>query len=375
MGEMTDLAHELRGEFDKRAADLDRDGGFPAENYERMEETGYLRGPVPRELGGLGADLPEVATAQRALGWGCASTALMVNMHVFQVGAAAQGWHASGANEAPLRRVAEDGIVLASTGAEAIVAGAWDTPTTAEPDGDEYVITGHKYFCSQADLMDLVRINARDTATGEILVVAMPAAAPGVRVEHTWDTLGMRGTASHDLVLDGVRVPASAVGVRLPASAPAWDPRFATVIRWFLAGASGVYLGIADRARELALESVGTGRNSAHRDPALTQALVGQMELAHFRAASAFECGLGRVVGTADPVASMVESLLLKDSVFGDAAEVVDLAVQLAGGQAYFRRSVLDRLVRDVRAARHHPPSAPVSHQMVGLQRTGSVPA
>jgi len=45
---------------------------------------------------------------------------------------------------------------------------------------------------------------------------------------------------------------------------------------------------------------------------------------------------------------------------------VVELAVDLAGGGAYFRRNILERLVRDVRAARHHPPAAPVSFQMLG---------
>ncbi len=375
MQEMIDVAEKLWSELDSRAAALDRDGGEPRESYELMEASGYLRGPVPRELGGLGAELGEVAAAQRVLASACASTALMVNMHLFQVGAAADGWRASGANEAPLRRVAEDGIVLGSTGAEAIVAGAWDTPTSATRDGDDYVVSGRKYFCSQGELIDVVRVNARDADTGEILVIAIPTSAPGVSFDHTWDTLGMRGTASHDLVLDQVRVPTTAVGVRLPASSPAWDPAFARVIRWFLSGVSGVYVGIADRARREALDAVGGGRNSAFRDPALTDAMVGEMEAAHFRAAAILECGLGRVEFAGDPVDGMTGAILLKDESTSAAVEVVDRAVALAGGQAYFRRSVLERLARDVRAARHHPPAAPVSHQMVGLRVTGRDPA
>ncbi|GIU90049.1 MAG: hypothetical protein KatS3mg010_1148 [Acidimicrobiia bacterium] len=79
---------------------------------------------MPQDLGGLGAGLAETAAAQRQLARGCASTALAVNMHLFQVGAAADG-HRAGKPVAPmLKRVADEGIVLASTGAEAIVAGA-----------------------------------------------------------------------------------------------------------------------------------------------------------------------------------------------------------------------------------------------------------
>jgi alkylation response protein AidB-like acyl-CoA dehydrogenase len=375
MGEMTEVALKLRHEFDARADDLDRSGGYPQENYERMTETGYLRGPVPEPLGGLGADLVEFAGAQRALAWGCASTALMVNMHLFQVGAAAQAWHASGANEALLRRVADEGIVLGSTGAEAIVAGAWETASTAEADGDDYIVTGRKFFCSQADLMDIVRVNARDTATGDILVLAVPATAPGVDIVHSWDAMGMRGTASHELVLDHVRVPATAVGVRLPAGGPAWHPAFAGVIRWFLSGVSAVYVGLADRAREAGHDAVGRGNNSTFRDAALTEVLVGRLEVAHFRASAVLDAGLHRVASAADPVDAMIAAVATKEESTAAAVEVVDRAVDLAGGRAYLRPSVLERLARDVRAARHHPPADPVSFQMIGRHAAGSPPA
>jgi alkylation response protein AidB-like acyl-CoA dehydrogenase len=107
-----EIARELAAEFRTRAAEYDRNGAFPMENYDRMRESGYLRAPVPEELGGLGATLPQMARAQQELARGCASTALAVNMHQFQVGAAADGFRKTGANEAPLRRVANEGIVL-----------------------------------------------------------------------------------------------------------------------------------------------------------------------------------------------------------------------------------------------------------------------
>ena len=94
MGAMTDVAMKLRDNFDGRAAEADLSGTIQTENFEEMAAHGYLRGPAPTELGGLGADLVESSTAQRALGWGCGSTALTVNMHLFQVGAAADGFRA-----------------------------------------------------------------------------------------------------------------------------------------------------------------------------------------------------------------------------------------------------------------------------------------
>ena len=367
MGEMLEVAHKAYEDLDSRAAEIDLAGRFPTENYDVLRTLGYLRGPVPADLGGLDADLKEVVAAQRALSAACASTALSINMHLFQVGAAAEGWRANGANEAPLRKVADDGIVLGSTGAEAIVAGAWDTTTRAERDGDGYRISGRKYFCSQAEVMDVVRVNAKDADTGDILVLAIPATAEGLRVDPTWDTMGMRATASHDLVLEGVWVPESAVGARLPADGPAWDPAFARAIRWFLSGVGGVYVGIADRAREVALAAVGGGGNTTYRAAALTQEIVGRMESAHFRASAVLEAGVESVTESPDLVSGMIRAVVTKQEATTAAAEVVDHAVTLVGGRSYFRRSVMERLVRDMHAARFHPPSAPVSHQMIGI--------
>lgn len=369
MNAMLEAAAKAALDLEPRAAGIDREGRFPVENYALLRELGYLRGPVPAELGGLGADLVEAVAAQRTLGAACASTALAVNMHLFQVGTAAEGWRASGANEPALRRVAEEGIVLGSTGAEAIVAGEWDTSTIAVRHGDGYRISGRKYFCSQADVMNVVRVNAKDAETGEILVVAVSAAAPGVSIDPTWDTMGMRATASHDLILDGVEVPDSAVGARLPASGPAWDPAFARAIRWFLTLVGGVYVGIADRARDEAYAALGKGSNTSFRAPALTEEIVGRMEAAHFRAGSVLEAGARRVADDDDLAEGMISAILTKEEATTAAADVIDHAVTLVGGRSYFRKSVMERLVRDMHAARFHPPSAPVSHQMVGIRQ------
>ncbi len=367
MGPMIDIAMKLRDDFDGRAREADLSGTIQVENFEQLAEHGYLRGPVPTQLGGLGADIVETSDAQRALGWACGSTALTVNMHLFQVGAAADGWHDSGANESVLRLVADEAVVLGSTAAEAVVAGEWDTPTTATHDGDDVILTGRKYFFSGSHVADIVRLNARDAVTGEILVVAVPMSAPGVTVVDTWDTMGMRATASNDLILDNVRLPQTAIGARLPAAGPAWHPVFARVIPWFLAGVSGVYLGIADRARGAAYEALGSGSNSSHRDNALTDAMVGELEIAHLSAVSSFQYGVARVAEIVDPVEALAAAIAMKEASTNASAAVVDQASQIAGGRSFHRRSILERLVRDMRAARHHPPSAPVAQQMIGI--------
>src|ERR687898_1967726 len=90
--ELVALAARLADEFAERAAEHDRDGSFPFENYERMREEGYLGLTVPGELGGMGAGLLDLILAQERLAAGDGSTALAVNMHVSPIGQPASLW-------------------------------------------------------------------------------------------------------------------------------------------------------------------------------------------------------------------------------------------------------------------------------------------
>ena len=330
MTNVVTIAENLAEDFRTRAAEVDREGRFPHENYEKMRRAGYLAALIPEELGGLGATLGQMSRAQQALARGCASTALAVNMHHFQVGAAVDGYHAGAATEATLRQVVDEGIVLASTGAEFIVAGDWTTPTTAELDGDHYVLNGRKYFCSQAEGMDLVRVNACDAGSGDLLIVPIAADAPGVTVVPTWDTTGMRGTASHDLLLENVRVLADSV-TRLDGTAPMQNATATNVVRWFLVLISGVYLGVAEEARAEALQAIGGGRNSAFRAEPLTDVLVGEMEAAFLTATSVRDAVAERLA-TPHPDADTVitQAALCKEVVTSAAQTVVDRALEIA---------------------------------------------
>jgi alkylation response protein AidB-like acyl-CoA dehydrogenase len=266
-----------------------------------------------------------------------------------------------------LKRIVDEGIVISSNGAESIVAGEWTTATTAEKRDGEYVVNGRKFFCSQAPGMDILRFFARDTETDELLIIGASAKAAGLKVVETWGTTGMRATASHDIVLEDLHVPETAVGARLPAGAPSRTPAIANVGRWFLSLASGVYLGIAEEARAEAYRAIGTGVNSSNRDDVLTNMLIGQMEAEFLTARSIRDQAVGELeTPQADPQAGLQLAILCKETVTSHAIAVVEKAVEIAGGRSYFRKSPLERLARDVRAARFHPPSSPISFQMAG---------
>jgi len=140
-------------------------------------------------------------------------------------------------------------------------------------------------------------------------------------------------------------------------------PILVALSRWFHPLASSVYVGIAEEAREEAYKSLGTGINSAGRDPALTDVMLGEMEAAFLTAVSVRDQVLEAIKEPpTDPRWSLMQTVLLKEIVVSQSI----VAVEIAGGRSYFRKSPLERLARDVRAGKFHPLSAPVSFQVAG---------
>ena len=83
------LTDEMLARFDERAPVYDRENRFFHEDFDELRATGYLQAAVPRELGGLGMSLLEVAKEQRRLAYRAPATALAVNMHLYWTGVAA----------------------------------------------------------------------------------------------------------------------------------------------------------------------------------------------------------------------------------------------------------------------------------------------
>ncbi|HSP56411.1 MAG TPA: acyl-CoA dehydrogenase family protein [Dehalococcoidia bacterium] len=121
----------------------------------------------------------------------------------------------------------------------------------------------------------------------------------------------------------------------------------------------------------------GAGINSAFRETALTDVLAGQMEAEFLVARSVRDQVVGPLdADRSDLQAALPQAVLCKEIVTQKAVSVVDAAVQLAGGRAYFRKSPLERLARDVRAGRFHPPASPQSYQLAGRRlREANAPA
>jgi acyl-CoA dehydrogenase len=163
--------------------------------------------------------------------------------------------------------------------------------------------------------------------------------------------MGMRGTGSHDVELKDVFVPDERVLARRPHGKV--DGPLQVILSIAMPPISAVYLGVAEAARDHAVAAVsGTPRGD---DPGV-QRQVGLMDT-RLRVAGWALAGALAIVGD-DPQPSMdtvVAIMAAKREVALAGIEVCDLAMDVAGGSAYYRTSPIEQCYRDVRGAKFHP--------------------
>lgn len=341
------MAHEVGPELAARAAQADADDAFVAENLALLKDRGFHAAGVPAELGGGGASHAELAAMLRTLARYCGSTALALSMHTHQVALPAWRWRRTPeAVEGLLARIVGQKLTLVSSGGSDWLDGS----CRAEPAEGGFRVYGRKVFASGCPAGDLLMTMAvLDAPEGPtVLHMALPLRGEGVRILDTWQTLGMRGTGSHDIELSGVLVPESAVTVRRPAGR--WHPvmHMVTLIAFPLIYA--VYVGLAEAARDKALDLAAARKPSSD-----LELILGEMETelaaARLALADMLACAASEEPG---PAAS--SRIMTGRTLAGRAAiRTVEKAMEAAGGAGFYRRTGLERIFRDVQAARYHP--------------------
>jgi alkylation response protein AidB-like acyl-CoA dehydrogenase len=371
----TELPVDMLERFRSRADELDRANAYFEDDLAELRLAGYLAAAVPAEFGGWGFDLADLAASQRRLARYAPATALAMTMHSYWIGIA---------NE--LERVGDTSlrwIYDAALAGDVIAAGHAETGNDipilmstcrAERVDGGYRLNGRKQFGSNGPVWRWLGAHAIDAdAPGgpQIVHAFVERHSDGVTIVETWDTLGMRPTQSHDTVLDGVYVPDERIGRVVPAG-DANDPFLVGMAMWPLALMAAVYLGVADRALEIAVDgarrkqSVAIERG-AHAYNPFVQHQIAEMYL-ELDAASAtlerFVTDWSAGVDHADAWVPKVYSM--KWRAVEAAKRVVDTALDVSGGGGMFKGNELERLYRDVRCGGFHPGNDALTHEIVG---------
>jgi alkylation response protein AidB-like acyl-CoA dehydrogenase len=368
------LDTDLLERFRSRASELDRTNSYFHEDLAELRAVGYLAAAVPVHHGGGGLDLAALAQSQRRLARYAPATALSMTMHFYWTGLAAELERFGDTSLTWIFEAAARGEVFAAGHAEA----GNDVPVLLStcradrvPGG--YRLTGRKQFGSNGPAWNWLGAHAIDSDAPDgpqIVHAFVERSTPGVTVVETWDTLGMRPTQSHDTVLDGAFVPDSKIG-RVVAAGSDDDLFLAAMNIWALALIANVYVGIAERALELAVDSarrktsVGIARGAYAYNP-MVQHQVAEMYLELDAAQATVDRFVDDWLAGVDHGEHWGAKLFsMKWRAVEASKRVVDIALDVTGGGGMFRGSELERLYRDVRCGGFHPGNDALTHEMV----------
>ncbi len=361
-------ARTLGPEIAEYATRHDVDGTFVSEAYEALKEDGLFKALVPLELGGMGAGLVDACEFIRELAQYCGSTALAYSMHSHLVAATVWKHRHGQPGEALLRKIAEQNLVLVSTG-----AGDWlESNGVMEKVEGGYRYTSKKPFASGSPMADVMITSGRydDPEEGPmVLHFPLSLRAEGVEGGDDWDTHGMRGTGSNTVHISGAFIPEESVALRRPRGP--WHPAFNVIATVALPIFMSAYVGVTERAVQLAVKSA-----TARRDEPNVQYLTGELlnERLVVRALwrqlvdNAAEYDFAPTVERAS-IAVQAKTMLADACI-----RTVNKAMEVGGGGAFFRRGEIERLLRDVRAASYHPLQPKQQHVFSGRIALGLEP-
>jgi hypothetical protein len=335
--------------IEPNAADYYETGEYPWEILEAGMDAGLVAQDVPEEYGGRGLSLHEVLAIAEEFYRADAGIALTLQLASF--GAEIVYEHGSEEQiEEYVRPVGENqqitGLAVSEPETGSDLAGM---STTAEKDGEEYVINGEKYWIGNGVEADWVTLYAKtgddeNNRYGNYSMFVVPTDTVGYEAEHIPEKMGFRASKQAHIVLDDCRIPEeNLVGVE--------GAGFYMLAEFFNHGrvvVAGHGLGLAAAAIEEASAFV-HDRDAFGRSVDEFQAV--QHDLAEMR--MAFESSRALTWRAADKVVNQdypgYWAALAKAHATESAVTCAERGMQLHGGRSVLTENRISRVYRDVR--------------------------
>ncbi|GIQ68781.1 acyl-CoA dehydrogenase [Xylanibacillus composti] len=360
------MMDELARRFAERASAADEENRFVYENIEDLKQSGYTSLTVPAEYGGQDISLYEMVRLQEKIAEGDGSTSLSI------------GWHMGIMKNLAEKKMWEEGLFAHICGEVlngALLNGAsterqtgsptrgGKPQTTAKLEGGEWIISGRKTFTTMSPVLDYFIVSAAIADSDDKAGFLVPRKVAGLHIEETWDSIAMRGSGSHDLVLDKVRIPKHYLVER-------FDKGSRRANGWLL-HIPACYMGIAQAAQSYAVSFAKSySPNSIEGsiiDLPNVQQKIGEMELELMSVRTFLYEVARRWDESSDDERERLSPALgaVKLKVTNTAIHVVDLAMRVVGARSLSAANPLQRYYRDVRAGLHNPPMDDTTIQLL----------
>lgn len=359
----------LEETFKNNAQEIDEQSSFPHTHMNELRKIGYTKLTLPKELGGEGLNVYEAIALQETLGSYDGSTALAVGWTLLTVGELFENryWEPSKLSE--FARKVEQGAIINRAVSEVATGSpirGGRPGTTAKKSGNQWIINGRKSYTTGSPELDYFLTSAWIEEEEKIGFFLIHKDTEGLSIDETWDVIAMRGTGSHDLILENVVVDESDL-VELPNYTTGFK------LNGWLLLVPATYLGIAQAARDYALQFANSHSPNSIQGTIATlpnvQALLGEIELELATARFALYGAAQSYVESKQKEAQDYEHSLEEEAtlilnaintakhvVTNAAITVVDKAMRVVGAKSLQRTNPLQRYYRDVRAGLHNPP-------------------
>jgi alkylation response protein AidB-like acyl-CoA dehydrogenase/rubredoxin len=327
---------------------LDKGNEFPREIVKEMGENGWLGIPYPKEYGGAGLDYVSYAIAVEELARVDAGTGVILSAHVslgsypiFAFGTEAQKKKylvplASG------KKLGAFGLTEPNAGSD-----AGGTETTAVFDGKNWILNGNKIFITnggEADTYVVFAVTDPEAGTRGISAFIVEKGMPGFTFGDHYDKMGIRSSATAELIFNNVKVPQENLLGRLGQG-----------FKIAMATLDGGRIGIAAQALGIAQGAYEAALNYSKERIQFGQPICAQQGVSFKLADMATRIRAARflVYSAAEMKTEHMDygmqSAMAKMYASDAAVSITNDAVQIFGGNGYLKGMDVERMYRDAK--------------------------
>ncbi|MEU1626579.1 acyl-CoA dehydrogenase family protein [Streptomyces sp. NPDC020096] len=358
-------------EVTPHAAAWDRAESVDRGIVKKLGDLGFLGLTIPEEHGGSGGDHLAYCLVTEELGRGDSSVRGIVSVSLGLVAKSIAAWGSEAQKREWVPRLCSGeavgcfGLTEPGTGSDAA-----NLTTRAVRDGDGYVITGSKMFITNGTWADVVLLFARTGAEPGhkgISAFLVPTDTPGLERREIHGKLGLRGQATAEIVLDGARVPATAM---IAPEGKGFSVAMSALAKGRMSVAAGC-VGIAQACLDAAVGYAGQreqfGTPIAHHQ--LVQELIADIAV-DVAAARLLTWQVADHIDRGLPFAT--ESSIAKLYASEAAVRCANNALQVFGGYGYIDEYPVGKLLRDARVMTLYEGTTQIHKLLIGRTLTGT---
>jgi alkylation response protein AidB-like acyl-CoA dehydrogenase len=353
-----------------RARENDRNAHFDTELVGKLAAQGYLGAIVPREYGGAGLDYMTYGLVVEEIGRGCSAMRTVISVQTSLVCSAILRWGTEQQKRTYLPKLCSGewlgcfGLTEPDTGSDAA-----NQKTRATRTESGWSISGSKMFISLGNHAKVALIFAQtDPSLGHrgLACFLVDTADPGFSAQEIHHKMGLRGSDTASLALDGVQVGEDAmlgqVGEGFKVAMSALDSGRYSVA----AGCVGICQGCVEASVAYAKEREQFGKPIASFQ--LVQAMIADM-VVDTEAARGLVWRAGFLKDKGRP--STTETSVAKLFATEAAVRSANTAIQVHGGSGYVDDHPVERYFRDVRVTTLYEGTSQIQKLIIGRAATG----